>query len=128
PRSRAVPFKATFSSASARTPARNHNHMTDFSCKTILAINQFSVYHNAAAQPCSECDKNKVLHPSCPSEKHFTQRCRLRVIGKNRLAMQRIRKIFCQWNYTFPLQVGSVFNSAFKKVSVRSSYSYAFKF
>jgi len=54
--------------------------MTDLSCKTIMAVNEFSICYNAAPKAGSQRNHNEIFHSFCCAEQHFTERCGIRII------------------------------------------------
>ena len=79
-RSRAIGLKVTKGSTSAKASTGDKCGMAAFTCKTVMTVNQVTVYNNTTTHACSEGVHNKVPHPLCSTVDHLTYGSRIGII------------------------------------------------
>ena len=97
-----------------------------FAGETVVAVNHLSVYHDTAADTCSESNHDEVLHASRSTVGHLTHGSRIGIIGKSyRNAVHPLFQELGNRNHTLvsPFEVYGVLDFTGIVVSVRNTHS-----
>ncbi|MPM45484.1 hypothetical protein SDC9_92171 [bioreactor metagenome] len=100
--------------------------MSKFTCKAIVAVHHLSVHHNPTSYTGSESDYNKVFHSAGCPVCHFTDGCRIGIVGKRHGNTYSVFQHLCKRNNSFPTKVGSKFDTSGEIVAVGCSGSNSF--
>src|SRR5699024_3091168 len=79
--SRSICFQTALATATARTSVvTTHDHVTQFTCKSVMSVNQVTADYDTATNTGSQCDHDKVFHTAGSAIRHFTDSSRIRVV------------------------------------------------
>ena len=102
--------------------------MTQFSGKTVVAINHLTVDNDTATYTCTQSNHDKIFHTTCSTISHFTDSCGVSVVSQCSRYTQALLEHSCQRYYTFPRQVGGKFDSTAVVVTIGSTDTDTFDF
>src|SRR5258708_1813373 len=95
--SRHVSFKTTAFTAIAESSGWIYRSMTEFTCNTMMAVEQNTTAYKTASEACTQGDDHKVFHLTGVSINHFTHcRC-VGIVSENTGHTVPFRECFCQW-------------------------------
>ena len=90
-----------------------------------MSVYHLSVYHNAAAHTCSQCNHNEVSHSSGHTVSHLTQcRC-IGIVGHGYRQSEPLLQHIGQRHTSLPRQVRCLFNGTRIEIRVGRSHSYS---
>ena len=97
--------------------------MSQLAGKTGVAVNNFAVNDDAAAETGAQGQDDEVLHTFRGTEDHLTKRCRIGVVGDTGLKPGAALRDLHHGNDPLPPQVGRQFDGPLIEVGIGSSYT-----
>ena len=125
---RSVGFHAAPLATGTLASAAHGRHVAEFSGKTIMAVDQFSIHHKAAADSGAERDHGEVFHVFRTSIDHFTDGGCIGIVGDSDRHVVMLAKQVHKRNDALPGQVGRMLDGASVVVGIRRTDANAHQF
>ena len=91
--------------------------------KSIMTINHLSICYNTTSNSGSKRNHNEIAHAFCSTVHHFSNCCRVCIVGEGNRHIKFVLHEFGNWNDAWPREVGCIFNCSSVVVAVGGAHS-----